>query len=272
MLLTREDFRKMTPPEVRSLIEEKYVRYLDLAVSELDPSLPTVLAAHLTVQGAEMSGSEQTSLIAHEPKFTVGQLARPGIDYVALGHIHRYQDRNAGATPPIVYCGSIECISFKEWEDHKGFVLVDIDDDGSGTRQTRYTFVETRARPFIAVEVDLREAEDPTEAIVAAIGQQDVREAIVRIRYRINEAQAGHVDAQRIREALQTAYGTASIERVVDPVERRRRTVVTRESTLEEALRRYVAQHENLATIEEALVERALALDAEYEATQKKDA
>ena len=47
-----------------------------------------------------------------------------GIDYVALGHIHRYQDRNEGASPPVIYSGSIECVSFKEWDTPKGFVIV----------------------------------------------------------------------------------------------------------------------------------------------------
>jgi exonuclease SbcD len=53
----------------------------------------------------------------------------------------------------------------------------------------------------------------------------------------------------------------------VDPAERKRRTVVTRESSLEEALRQYVAQHDELDGIEDELVEAARALDAEDEAT-----
>jgi exonuclease SbcD len=52
----------------------------------------------------------------------------------------------------------------------------------------------------------------------------------------------------------------------VDPAERKRRTVVTRESGLDEAVRQYVGQHDELSGVEEALVETALELEAELEA------
>jgi exonuclease SbcD len=42
--------------------------------------------------------------------------------------------------------------------------------------------------------------------------------------------------------------------------------VVTRESGLEEALRQYVGQHDELASIEDDLVEAALELEAELDA------
>ncbi|WP_457652802.1 metallophosphoesterase family protein [Rhodocaloribacter sp.] len=268
VLLSREEHRKKSPAEIRAFIEEKYVELLDLMTREIDPALPTVLAAHLTVQGAEMAGSERTSLIEHEPKFTVGQLARPGIDYVALGHIHRPQDRNEGHTPPVVYPGSIERISFKEWEEKKGFVLVEIEGEGD-ERTTTYTFVETPARRFVNVHVDAREAPDPTEAVLAAIAEQDVADAIVRVRYHIEENQAALVDAQRIREALASAHVIAAIERTVEPTDRQRRTVVTRDSSLKDAMTRYIAQHEQLASMKDRLIDAALELEAAYEARQR---
>ena len=129
------------------------------ASAQLDRSLPTVLAAHLTVQGAEISGSERTSLIAHEPKFTVAQLAQPGIDYVALGHIHKRQDRNEGQHPPVVYSSSIERISFKEHDAQKGFVLVTIDPaQTTPEARTRFEYVDTPARVFLPLDIDAREA------------------------------------------------------------------------------------------------------------------
>ncbi|GIV57333.1 MAG: nuclease SbcCD subunit D [Rhodothermaceae bacterium] len=268
MLLSREEHRKKSPAEIRAFIEEKYLEYLDLMTTDLDPAVPTVLAAHLTVQGAELAGSERTSLIEHEPKFTAGQLARPGIDYVALGHIHRPQDRNEGHHPPVVYCGSIERISFKEWEDRKGFVLVDIETTPEGKRTT-YRFVETPARPFVHVHVDARGATDPTEHILAALARHDLTDAIVRVRYHIDEDQTALVDIPRIREALRQAHVIAAIERTVDPAERQRRTVVTRESSLEEAMRRYIDQHEDLAPLRDRLVEAALELEADYEARRR---
>ncbi len=268
-LLSKDDHRKKSPLEIRDLIEQLYVDFIETAVQELDPALPTVLAGHFSVQGSEIAGSERTSLIAHEPRFTPGQLSPPPIDYVALGHIHRFQDRRTDPeAPPVVYCSSIERISFKEADDPKGFVLVTIEAE-DGRKQTSYEFVETPARRFLALGVDAREADDPTERILQEIARHDVEDAIVRVRYHIDEAQVPQIDARRIREALGAAFVVASIERTVDPVERQRRTVLTREATLEEALERYVAQHEHLASIKDDLVQAALALEAEYDARRR---
>lgn len=270
MLLSKDEYRKKTPSEVREVIEEKYVEFLEATVSELDPALPTVLAAHLSAQGAELSGSERTSLIAHEPKFTVGQLALPPIDYVALGHIHRHQNLNADDPTgiPVIYSSSIERISFKEWKEDKGFVLIDIETTSEG-KETKYTFVPTPARPFVAVHVDAEEAVDPTEHILQAIAERDVTDAIVRIRYHINEAQVPLIDIRRIREALKDAYVIASVERTVTPTERQRRTVVTQESTLEEAMEQYILQHEHLLPLKDQLIEAALDIEAAYDANRR---
>ncbi len=268
MLLSKDEHRKKAPSEVRDFIEELYAGFIANAAEECDPALPTVLAGHFSVVGAELAGSERTSLIAHEPKFGVGALALPPIDYVALGHIHRRQDRNAGHQPPVVYCGSIERISFKEWDDEKGFALVEIDVSGA-EKKTTFSFVDTPARRFIDVKVDAREAPAPTEAILAALAKQDVADAVVRVRYHIDEAQVPLIDLPRLREALRPAYVIAAIERTVDPIERQRRTVVRRDTSLKEAMESYVAQHENLASIKDDLVAAALEIEQVYEAGRK---
>lgn len=271
MLLSREEHRKKTPTEIREFIEATYTDFVQRAVENLDRTLPTVLAAHLTVRGAEMAGSERTSLIAHEPTFGVGQLALDGIDYVALGHIHRYQDRNQGFEPPVVYCSSIERISFKEWDDRKGFVLVDIEKE-NGRKKTRYTFVDTPARKFIPIQVDARNTPDPTERILQAIAKESTDDAIVRVRYHIDENQVAQVDVHRIREALKSCFCIASIERTVDPVERQRRTVVHHDTDLRDAMDQYIAQHDNLVPLKEELIEAALRIEEEYESRRKAEA
>ncbi len=282
-IVTKEEYRSMTPDELRQFIEEKYVNYVqrragdiqDEAVVEradgtehrLSPDVPTVLAGHVTLQGAELAGSERTTLIASDPKFTVGQLAVPPIDYVALGHVHRAQNRNPDGHPPVVYAGSIERVTFKERDEQKGFYLVDVEPGADSP--TDVMFVETPARRFVALQVDARDAEAPTERILDAIASATVADAIVRVRYHVEEEQIPLVDQDRIREALSDADTIAGIERTVEPAERKRRTVVTRESSLEDAVRQYVAQHEELDSIEEDLVEAALDLAAEENARRR---
>ena len=283
MLLSKGEHRKLSPNELREIIEQLYVNYIETAVKDLDPALPTVLAGHFSIQGSELSGSERTSLIAHEPKFTPGQLTPAPIDYVALGHIHRFQNRNRpektdekrvvhAEVPPVVYCSSLERISFKEADDHKGFVIVDIDIEG-GEKKTSYAFVDTPARRFITIQTDARNAVDPTERILKAIAAKEkaIADSIVRVRYHIEESQVSQVDTHRIRAALKQAFVIASIERTVDPVERQRNTSVTREASLQEALTSYISQHENLASIKDDLLEAALTLEAEYEARRREE-
>jgi len=279
-ILTKDEYRSLSPDELRQFIEERYVNYIQRRTNEilegehgmttegdervLSPDVPTVLAGHVTVQGAELAGSEHATLITSEPKFTVGQLAVPPIDYVALGHVHRPQDRNEEGHPPVVYAGSIERVTFNEHDEPKGVRLVDI--DPSRDPVTRTTFVEIPARPFVAVRVDVRDAEAPTERILDAIRERDVADAIVRVRYHVEEEQVAQVDQGRIRSALEAADTIAAIERTIEPAERKRRTVVTRESSLEDAVRQYVGQHDELTGMEDELVEAARELETELEA------
>jgi len=268
-ILARDEHRGKTPHEVRQLIEEYYTAFVAQCAADADPSVPLVVAAHLTVQGAELSGSERASLIAHEPTFTVSQLAPAGVDYVALGHIHRYQDRNReaferGDGPPVVYASSIERISFKEHDAEKGFVLVDVDPAGEAGRRTTYTFVATPARRFVPIAVDATEAEDPTAAVLAEIARHDIEDAVVRVRYTVGEEQPA-VDEGAIREALAAADTVAAVERDAGAVERRQRTVVRKDTSLKDAVERYVDQHETLTKLKDDLVVAALEIEREVD-------
>ena len=109
-------------------------------------------------------------------------------------------------------------------------------------------------------------ADEPTQRVLEAIRERDVTDAVVRVRYRVREEQVAQVDPEQFRKALAAADTVAGIERTVDPAERKRRTAVTRESGLEEAVRQYVGQHDELSGMEDDLVEAALALDAELDA------
>ena len=270
-ILARDQYRGKSPHEIRATIEEYYTAFVKQCAAEADPAVPLVVAAHLTVQGSELSGSERASLIAHEPTFSVGQLAAPGVDYVALGHIHRYQDRNReaferGEGPPVVYSSSIERISFKEHDAQKGFVLVDIDPSGPAGARTRYEFVATPARRFVPIAVDVSASADPTADVLAEIARHDVADAVVRVRYTTGEEQAGAVDEAAVRAALAAADTIAAIEREAAPSERRRRTTVHADTSLRDAVERYVDQHETLAKLKERMVEAALEIEQEVDA------
>lgn len=264
-MLSKEDHRLKTPAEIRVFIEEMYIKFVNAAEKQLKPELPTILAAHLTVHGAEMGGSERTSTIQHDPTFTVGDLARPYIDYVALGHIHRFQDRNEGHHPPVVYSSSIERISYKEKDDQKGFVIVEINPNESGKQETHYRFIETPARQFIGFDVDLCGKEDPMAFLLAHLAKKDVANAFVRVRYEIDEDQTALMDANAIREALKDAFSVTSIERQIEKRIIQKVSYVTQETSLESALEQYIAENEHLKSIQEDMLQRAAELQSQLE-------
>jgi exonuclease SbcD len=111
-----------------------------------DPAKPTVLAAHIHVQGARLPNpfriSEQESIL-----FADGELPAH-FTYVALGHIH--QPQGLMGLSHVRYSGSIERLDLGECRDEKGVVLVDVGPEG---RRGEPVCRPLEATPFYDVEI-----------------------------------------------------------------------------------------------------------------------
>lgn len=90
------------------------------------PELPTVLGAHIHVQGANGAGpfrmSEAESIIFPEAAVPADWA------YVALGHIHKPQA--LGGLAHVRYSGSIDRLDLGEADDPKGAYLIDVGPEG----------------------------------------------------------------------------------------------------------------------------------------------
>jgi exonuclease SbcD len=108
-----------------------------------------------------------------------GSLVRdPRLDYVALGHIHKPQDLNENAHPPVIYPGSIERVDFGEIEDNKFFIIADIE---RGRTRVEWRQLEG-IRPFISRYVCLDSQEGIGERLRASLpSQAQMQEAVVRL-------------------------------------------------------------------------------------------
>jgi exonuclease SbcD len=210
-LLTKDDLQGLPisaiEVEMRHIVEE----WLEGAVAQLDPDVPTVLTFHGTLAGATL-GSERSVMLGSDLVLPRSVVAQPGIDYVALGHIHKHQV--IGDDPPAVYPGSIERIDFGEEHEPKGFVIVDLQRGG-----TTWRFVEVAARPFVTIEVDVREAHDPLERVQRAIAKQPVTDAVVRVLVKCRLQQRLQLPERDIREEVEAA-GAWSVASVALEIER----------------------------------------------------
>ncbi len=213
-LLTREDTKMASLSEIEAMIRQRIESFLTHAMDELDATIPTVLTLHGTVDGAQL-GAERGITLGNDIIWPRSMVAQPGIDYIALGHIHRHQ--SLGEHPPTVYAGSIERVDFGERNEDKGCVLVELNKGA-----TQWYFHKLQARPFVSIEVDVRQSSNPQQRIAAAIERHDVQAAVVRVEIKATSEQAAHVREDLIRAQIQEA-GAHIVATIVVDVERETR-------------------------------------------------
>ncbi len=227
------------------------------------PDVPTILVGHFSVDGAELS-SERGIMIGRDVTVPRSILADPTWDYVALGHIHKHQDLNPGAHPPVVYAGSVERIDFGEEREPKGWVLAEV-----SRGHTTYEFVphfQRPARRFVTIDCDCRAETDPTAAVLAAIAQRNVTDAIVRLRLRLRQEQDNSLKESAIRSALAAAFDVAGIIKDIEwGVRSRLGSGDVETLTPLELLRRYFKNLEVPAAEAERLLADAEAIIREVE-------
>ena len=250
-MLSREQYKELSIPDAHKLMVQQADIILRDFAQQLDPSLPAVLTLHGSVANAVLSSEQSIMMVGHDPLIPLSSLTDPGWDYVALGHIHRHQDLNRGAQPPVVYAGSIERIDFGEEREDKGFVWAQVEKG-----HTVFTFVPVAARRFVTLRLDARNG-DPVELLDRELAAHDINDAVVRVIVTMDAEHTGPLDERRLRDRLGSAYLVAGIIR--DEV---RGPVRTRDSGLTEtlgplqALERYLETRPEYAERREALVER----------------
>ncbi len=147
-------------------------------------------------------------MLGRDVAVTTSTLADETWDYVALGHIHKHQSLNPGANPPVVYSGSLERIDFGEEAEAKGFCWVEL------TRgHTQWTFVPVHARPFKTLRVDIRQTDDPTQAVLDQL--QPVPDgSVVRVLVSLRPDQQAGLRDREIEAALPGAASFSLVRQV----------------------------------------------------------
>lgn len=261
VLLTKEEYKPLSSEALKIEIEKRIIGIIRGLAEELDRSSPAIFLGHIALRDAKLSGTEMTTFLSLEPTVPRGELANPAFSYVALGHVHRFQDLNEGYRPPIVYSGSIERIDFTEEKEKKGFVIGELFKGADGW-ECRFEFRETPARRFLTIEATEKDG-DIDKAILDRIKREDVRDAVVRIRYKVSKPEE-EIDDKRIREALSWAY-SVKIEKTF---ERQNKTAGKTEfpKTMDilDALDKYIQSKPELKNISEDMKKYAKELIQKY--------
>ena len=253
--VAREEFQGKSLDQTREMLENRYVEYIENLANEVREAadeIPTILLGHFWSTGAALSHWQKGYFDVNEPQVPLSALTNPAFDYVALGHIHKHQDLNKHGQPHVVYCGSPDRIDFGERDEAKGFVIVELRKGGADYRHVEVA----EGRPLLDIDVNA-EAENPTETILAAIKRHNLRNAIVKLTYHINEGQQAHVRERDIREALAPAFMVVSINRKVRRDSTVRSRMLTESLTPQEALEMFINTQETLKPRKEPLMAAA---------------
>jgi exonuclease SbcD len=236
--------------EILRVVEAYIADQTDILLAE-DPQRPIIVTYHGTVAGA-VSGFEKQLTLGREIQLPQSVLTPMGVDYVALGHVHKHQCLRQA--PPVVYSGSIERIDFGEINEAKGCVLVAFDG-----KQASWEFVPLASRPFIEITVDVQQSGDtPMERIELAISRKTLTDANVKLEITVAPAQKSLVSERQIRQLFVQAE-VAHVARIVieTPEQKENRKVdVTRSDdippplvALEKYLRKKEQSEQELALI-----------------------
>jgi len=197
-LITLEKYACLPSAVLDTVLIEHMTNLLRGYYDELDPTLPTVVTAHMSLDSA-LAGIEQDLLIGYTLTFPLAMFIDSRVDYVALGHIHRHQVLREHA-PAVAYAGSLERVDFGEEKEDKGFIHVLLE-----RNNVQHRFHSINPRPFITVDADLTKVEDPTAKLCQKIEQSVQPGCVLRLRYRCNQEQLREIDQSRLQAAAKEA-------------------------------------------------------------------
>jgi exonuclease SbcD len=208
--LARTQLKGLSTEQINEELARIVTRLVNKEIESLDPELPTVLAAHVTVFGAETSyGSGASVFRGQDVIIPQSLLGSPAFDYVALGHLHQHQIVRK-THPPAVYSGSIERLDFGEEGEQKGFVLVQLD---KGTAQ--FEFVPLQVRDFLTIDVKAQ-GQDPTAEVLDSILAHDISDKVVRLLVHMTPEQEPLLRGNEVLRTLAGAFHVASVIKDVD--------------------------------------------------------
>ena len=150
-MMANLDLSTIDLKEIYDQLGERLSELVSNWLDEADPNLPVILAAHASVEGAQY-GNERMVMLGRDLVLPPALVKDERLDYVALGHIHKPQNLNENAHPPVIYPGSIERVDFGEAKDEKFFIIAEIEKGHTKVHWRKLA----KIRPFIDLSIELQ--------------------------------------------------------------------------------------------------------------------
>ncbi|MTJ09754.1 exonuclease SbcCD subunit D [Anabaena sp. UHCC 0204] len=255
-LMTRQETQGSSLAEVNQLLTDRLEVVIEGEIRRLDPTIPTVLLAHLMADNATL-GAERLLAVGKGFTLPLSLLTRPCFDYVALGHVHKHQNLNKSNDPPVIYPGSIERVDFSEEKEDKGYVMIELEKG-----KVNWEFCPLPVRVFRTIEVDLSKKDDPQTALLKAIAKYDIQDNVVRLIYKLRSEQLDVIDNSSLHQALSIAHTYTIQAELVSQLAKPRIPELTASSSIDpmEALKTYLNNREDLKDIAPSMLEAAQTL------------
>ena len=249
-LLTRPETEGLALAEVNEMLTNKLEPVLEAEIRRLDPNIPTVLLAHLMADRANL-GAEKFLAVGKGFTIPMSMLTRNEFDYVALGHVHKHQNLNPSNDPPVIYPGSIERVDFSEEKEDKGYIFLEVE-----AGKADWEFCQLPARPFLTIDLNVSEEDEPLEAVLAAIAKREIADKVVRLIYKLRSEQLDLINTSAIDKALKSAHSHSIRPELVSQLARPRLPELGVGNTLNpmEALTTYLDNREDLKDLKKDLL------------------
>ncbi|HOE70118.1 MAG TPA: exonuclease SbcCD subunit D [Brevefilum sp.] len=201
-MMSSLDPGSVEPGQIYAAFNAYLAELIDNWLDAADPDLPTILTAHASVEGA-LYGAERTVMLGKDLVLPHALVKNPRFDYVALGHIHKAQNLNKDAHPPVIYPGSIERVDFGEVADRKYYVLAEV-----SKQNTRVTWQELKnIRPFIDIHVRPESDQAINQTLQSHLPPpEELQDAIVRMVIEYPRAWEPLIDDNQLRELTAGAF------------------------------------------------------------------
>jgi exonuclease SbcD len=193
------EIRGLSAQKLNQILSQRLENLVSLQVAKMKRNQPRIVMAHLSVEKAVL-GSEQMIGFGQDLLLSESFLKNLAVDYIALGHLHKYQ--TVLTKPLAIYPGSLERIDFSEEKENKGFVEINFTPLKTDWR-VKARFIPTQARKFLTLRISLAKKEkDPMTEIIKQIKEADIRETVLRIIIKATDQQARKINELEIRGAV----------------------------------------------------------------------